>query len=125
MTLWHTCCCMRASVPEAGNLGRLLPFERRIARNAYSRWKSRLDLQQPGTPELNGERAGVGAYAALSGMWSMLWIPLLMVASLTFETNHLVTVVVSVIAVVPFAMFVVRLGQGMRAISRSSARPGA
>ena len=46
-----------------------------------------------------------------------IWVPLILVAAFTFDTNRPFTVALAVAAIVPVTMFIIRILQAVRAYS--------
>ena len=108
---------MADSPIDMPDLGWMLPVERRFAVMAYGNWSRKLDRQRPGQPQTNRRVAIQAAYLGAACMWMAIWVPLLLVLAMTFQSNHVLTVVLVAIVAVPFVMFFFRVIQGVRAYS--------
>lgn len=104
----------RGELPEAFASRGLLPFERRLAVNAYRRLTDKLSITRPGLTEENYRLAMNAAYSVAAAIWMVLWVPLVIGAALSFTINHTLTVVFAVAAGFPAAVSFFRMFQAIR-----------
>jgi len=95
----------------------MFPLERRFAATAYTRWTTKLTRDGPAQPSLDQRIAINAAYSGAAFLWMAIWVPLILVAAFTFDTNRPFTVALAVAAIVPVTMFIIRILQAVRAYS--------